>query len=153
MRLFSIVVSMAAALFLAACATPPPAPKPKPEPTTQAWYGETIDQLAALNREAENFFRTGKLEQSAGKIANAQPLAGRLLSVPRPTLAAMEAASDFDDLYGRMLLANRHDGWARLQFQKNLIRWKNWKPATENTARRRKQAEAAIAECDRRLEK
>lgn len=73
----------------------------------------------------------------------------RLLAVPRPTLAAMEAASDLDDLYGRMLLANRHYGWARLLFQKNLARWKNWNPQTEESGRRRKLAESRMAECDR----
>jgi hypothetical protein len=76
----------------------------------------------------------------------------RLLSVQRPTLDAAEAASDLDDLYGRMLLANRHYGWARLQFQKNVARWKHWMPQTKETARRLKQAESAIAECDRRLD-
>jgi hypothetical protein len=51
-----------------------------------------------------------------------------------------------------MLLANRHYGWARLQFQKNVARWKHWMPQTKETARRLKQAESAIAECDRRLD-
>ena len=73
----------------------------------------------------------------------------RLLSVPRPTLAAVEAASGLDDLYGRMLLSNRHYGWARLLFQKNLARWTNWQPQTAETVRRRKLAESQIAECDR----
>jgi hypothetical protein len=63
----------------------------------------------------------------------------------------MEAASDLDDLYGRMLLANRHYGWARMFFQKNAARWRTWTPATEDTERRRKVAEARIAECDRRM--
>ena len=76
----------------------------------------------------------------------------RLLSVPRPTLEATEAASDLDDLYGRMLLANRHYGWARLQFQKNLARWRHWQPETSETVRRLEKAKAAIAECDRHLE-
>jgi hypothetical protein len=48
-----------------------------------------------------------------------------------------------------MLLANRHYGWARMFFQKNAARWKTWTPATDDTERRRKAAEAGIAECDR----
>ena len=75
----------------------------------------------------------------------------RLLAVPNPTLEAAVAASDLDDLYGRMLLSNRHYGWARLQFQKNLSRWKHWQPQTPETARLRQQAESAIAECDRHI--
>ena len=104
-----------------------------------------------MNAEAEALFRRGRQNESAALITQGQSLANRLLSAPRPTLAAMEAASDLDDLYGRMLLSNRNDGWARLQFQKNLVRWRAWKPQTEDTVRRRKQAESRIAECDRRL--
>jgi len=77
----------------------------------------------------------------------------RVLSVSQPTIAAMEVSSDLDDLYGRMLLANRHYGWARLLFQKNLARWKNWTPQTPETARRMKLAQSRIAECDSRLAK
>jgi hypothetical protein len=65
----------------------------------------------------------------------------------------MEAASDLDDLYGRMLLSNRHYEWAQFQFQKNLARWKYWKPQTPDTARRMEAAETAIAECDRGMMK
>ena len=36
-------------------------------------------------------------------------------------------------------------------FQKNLVRWKYWKPQTPDTAGRLKQAQDAIAECDRRI--
>jgi hypothetical protein len=61
----------------------------------------------------------------------------------------MEAASDLDDLYGRMLLSNQHYVWAQTLFQKNLARWKYWQPQTPETARRMKQAEDAIAECER----
>lgn len=105
-----------------------------------------------MNREANRLFQGGQSDQAAALIEKGEPLMKRLLSVSRPTLAATEAASDLDDLYGRMLLSNRHYGWARLQFQKNLARWKNWKPQTEETARRLKQAESAIAECDRHID-
>jgi hypothetical protein len=75
----------------------------------------------------------------------------RLLDVRQPTLGAAEAASDLDDLYGRMLLSNRHYEWAEFLFQKNRSRWKNWNPQTPETARRQKQAEAGIEECDRHI--
>jgi hypothetical protein len=61
------------------------------------------------------------------------------------------AVSDLDRLYGRMLLANRNVGWARLTFQKNLARWRNWRPETADSARRLQQAKDDIAECDKRL--
>jgi len=115
----------------------------------ESWYEEAVQQLIQLNREAEALLRGGKTEQTAALITKGQPLMTRLLSVQRPTLAAVEASSDLDELYGRMLLSNRHYGWARLLFQKNLARWTNWRPQTAETARRREIAKGHIAECDR----
>ena len=46
----------------------------------------------------------------------------------RPPLEAMEAAADNENLYAGMLLANKNFGWARLSYQKNVSRWKNWRP-------------------------
>jgi hypothetical protein len=63
----------------------------------------------------------------------------------------MQAVSDLDDLYARMLLSNRHYEWARMLFQKNLARWQSWQPQTDDTARRLQAAQAGIAECDRRV--
>jgi len=142
-----------AALF-SGCA-PQPAPSTRgalpSDPATENWYGEAATQLASLSREAEHLFREGKSDEAAAVITKAQPLMNRVLGVPRPTLSVMEAASDLDDLYGRMLLANRNYGWARFLFQKNLASWKRWKPETEETKRRWKLAKSEIAECDRHL--
>ena len=140
------------AVLLAACApAPAPAPKPPSDPTAEDWYGPTTAQLAAMNREAEALLRDGKSDRAAAIITRGQPLVSRLLAAPRPTLAAMEAASDLDRLYAGMLLGNRNYGWARLAFQKNVSRWKNWRPQTAETARRLKLAQDGIAECDRRM--
>jgi hypothetical protein len=119
--------------------------------TADVWYGSTVTQLAGIDRSAEDLFRRGRADEAAALIQQGQPLMNRLLSVPRPTLAATEAASDLDELYGRMLLANRHYGWARLLFQKNLSRWTNWRPASPETERRFREASDEIAECDRHL--
>ena len=105
-----------------------------------------------MNREANTAFAAGKSDQAAKLIEQGQPLVTRLLAVPNPTLEAAVAASDQDDLYGRMLLSNRHYGWARLLFQKNLSRWKHWQPQTADTERRFKEAQALIDECDRHIE-
>ena len=102
-----------------------------------------------MNQQAQALLKAGKSDDAAGVISMAEPLENRLLAAPHPTLGAMEAAADRDDLYGRMLLANHNYGWARMTFQKNVIRWKNWKPQTGETARRLKLAQAATAECDR----
>jgi hypothetical protein len=142
------LLAILAAALLSGCA---PAPAPPRDATKEAWYGKTAQQLAAMNREAESFFESGKSDQAAAMIEKGQPLMARLLAVPRPTLEATEAASDLDHLYGRMLLANRHYGWARLLFQKNLARWRHWQPRTPESARRFQQAESAIAECDRHI--
>jgi hypothetical protein len=138
------------ALTLLACGpAPPPHTGSHQEETQAPWYKETVDQLAAQNRETKDLLKRGKADAAAALIQKGEPMASRLLAVPKPTLAAMESASDLDDLYGRMLLSNRNYGWARLFFQKNLARWKNWTPQTPETAARLKEAQAAIAECDR----
>lgn len=140
------------AILLAACApAPAPAPKSPADPAAEDWYGPVTAQLAAMNRQAETLLRDGKSDRAAATITQAQPLAARLLAASRPTLAAMEAASDLDQLYAGMLLGNRNYGWARLAFQKNVSRWKNWKPPTPESARRLKLAHDGIAECDRRM--
>jgi hypothetical protein len=110
-----------------------------------------VDQVNDLNRDANSSFADGKSDKAAALIAKAQPLVSRLLNVPHPSLGAAEAASDLDDLYGRMLLSNRHYAWAITLFEKNRARWKNWSPQTPETARRLKQAETEIAECDRHM--
>ena len=136
-------------VILTACESAPP-PPPR-DVTKEVWYGEAVDELTALNREAESAFAAGKPDKAAALIQKGQPLMARVLTVTQPTLQATMAASDLDQLYGRMLLSNRHYGWARLQFQKNLARWKHWQPRTPESARRQQQAEDAIAECDRHL--
>jgi hypothetical protein len=143
------ILPAAAIVLLSGCGSAP-APGERDE-IKQSWYGQTVVQLAAINRQAESSFQNGQPDQAAALIQKGEPLQSRLLSVNRPTLEAMEAVSDLDDLYGRMLLSNHHYGWARLFFQKNVARWKHWNPQTEETARRLKDADAEIAECDKHL--
>lgn len=149
MRLPVIIV----AAVLAGCAPPPPAVKPAPatDAAGEPWYGGEVQRLAEMNRQAKDLLERGQPDRAAAIITAAEPLENRLLSAARPTPAAMEAASDRDDLYGHMLLANHNYGWARMTFQKNVVRWKNWQPPTPESARRLKLAEAAVAECDRRM--
>jgi hypothetical protein len=142
------VLTILAAALLTACER---VPAPRPDATKAAWYSETVQQLVGMNQEAKSSFESGESDHAAALIKKGEPLMSRLLSVPQPTLEATEAASDLDDLYGRMLLANRHYGWARLLFQKNLARWRHWRPPTPESERRLRQAESAIEECDRHL--
>jgi len=146
-RLFLILI-----LALSAC-TPAPQPvvRPKPDPAKEAWYGETTAQLAGMARDAKAALQHRRTEAAAEIITRGQPLIHKLLAAPRPTLAAMQAVSDLDQLYGEMLLANRHYVWARMLFQKNLTRWTNWTPRTADTMRRLKEAHLAVAECDRHV--
>jgi hypothetical protein len=145
-------IAAAALLLLAGCAAPPPrSEQPKVDPTKEAGYADAVEQLAAMSREAEDLLKRGRSQDAAAVITNGLPLQTRLLAAPQPTLGAMEAVSDLDELYARMLLSDHQDGWARMLFQKDLARWKNWKPQTGDTMRRLRQAEAGIAERDRRL--
>lgn len=139
------------ALLLSACAPAPPPPTVHKDETLEPWYHQAVQDLAAQNQKAATLWKSGKEDDAAALIQSGEPIASRLLSVTNPTLAAMQDASDLDDLYGQMLLSNKNYGWARLFFQKNLARWKNWKPQTPDTAARLKAAQDNIAECDRRM--
>jgi hypothetical protein len=104
-------IAVASLLLLAACAASPQAGQAKADPTTEALYTSTVAQLTAMNRQAEGFFKEKNSEAAAALVTRGQPLQARLLAAPRPTLAAMEAISDLDDLYARMLLATNREGW------------------------------------------
>lgn len=140
-------------LALAACSSPQPAaPKPAPDPTQEAWYAKSLRQLIESNRGAREALKQGKGETASALVTQGQGLSHELLAVRNPTLAAMEAASDNDQIYAEMMLASRHYGWARLIFQKNVVRWKNWKPQTPDTARRLKEAQDGVAAADKGME-
>lgn len=143
-----IGLTIFAVSVLGGCST---RPAPQGDVTREPWYGQTVQQLAAINQQAQEFFKHGKPDEAAALIQKGQPLEDRLVAVPRPTLEALEAASDLDDLYGRMLLSNRHYGWARMFFQKNLARWKHWTPPIPEAEARYQQATEAIEECDRHI--
>jgi hypothetical protein len=121
------------------------------DPTAESWYGQETERLTQKDRAAEQLFQSGRTQEAAAIINSALSLQTRLLAAPRPTLAAMEAIADLDQVYGRMLVFNGYFGEARLLFQKNVTRWKTWKPRTPDTERRLEQANAAIAECDRHM--
>lgn len=140
------------AALLAACGPSAPAAKAPPvDPTTEAWYGEGTTRLANLDRAAEQNFQAGRSQEAAAIVSSAQSLQARLLAAPRPTLQAMEAIADLDRIYGRMLVSNGYFGEARLLFQKNVTRWKTWKPQTPETERRFAEANADIAVCDQHM--
>jgi hypothetical protein len=145
-------VLVVAAILLTACApaSPPVAATPKDE-TQEPWYSETEKKLAVQNREAEQLWKKGDEDGAAKLIQDGETLSTKLLAVRNPTLAAMQDASDLDDMYGRMLLANHNYGWARLFFQKNAARWRVWLPQTADTAARLERAKSGIEECDRKI--
>jgi Mg-chelatase subunit ChlI len=147
----AISVTIATAI-LAGCSTvPPPSRTLTVDATAEPWYGKAVEQLQAMNQKTRDLLAQRKADEAASVITSAEAWAGRVVSVPHPTLAAMEAASDLDELYGRMLLDNRNYGWARMMFQKNLARWRTWKPQTGETLQYLQAAETEIAECDRRM--
>ena len=149
----ALVIGLAALAIGCGPGTPVAQEQPGPavDETARPWYSQAADELAAFNRQAGQLVDAGKFDQAAALIGETQPLADRLLSVPRPSLAGMQAAADHDDLYGRVLLHSGRVGWARMTFQKNLVRWRNWKPQTPETEARTKAAAASVAECDRRM--
>jgi hypothetical protein len=144
--------AIAILLLFAGCGEPPrKSAAPAPDPTLDPAYAESVAELAKCVSQARAFLASGNNDAAAAAITSGQPIAARVLAAPHPTLAAMESASDLDDLYGRMLLSNKNYGWARMTFQKNRSRWQHWQPQTEDTVKRKKQAEAGIAACDQGL--
>ncbi len=140
------------ALLLTGCAKPPAtAAASAHDPTTDPWYNTATEELTNLSRGASDAYARGNADKASALIEQGEPVASRLLAVPKPTLQAVQAASDLDELYGKMLFKNRHYGWARLQFQKNLARWKHWQPQTADTAARLHAAQVAIDDCDKKL--
>lgn len=138
-------------LWLAGCGSPPPTATVKVDPTTEPWYPETTNRLTTMVRTAEQLFQNGRMQEAAAIVTSGQSLQTRLLTAPHLTLPAMEAVADLDHLYGQMLMTNGYYGSARLLFQKNVTRWRTWKPQTSETEDRLKKANAAIAECDRHM--
>ena len=139
--------------LLTACSQGPAEAPIKANPVEGAWYGEVLGQVKDLRAKAAKLVQEGKKDEAAAALKSAGPLVQRLLTVPSPTLEAALAASDIDQLYAQMLAGNRHYGWARMVFQKDAARWRNWTPQTEESLRRRKMAEAGMAECDRAIAK
>jgi hypothetical protein len=140
-----------AALLLGGCAPSAPVETPKTDPASEPWYAQIVQRLTDMDRTGEQLFQSGRSQEAAAIVTSGQALENRLLTAPRPTLEAMEAVSDLDHLYGQMLMSNGYYGSARLLFQKNVTRWKTWKPQTPETEGRLKQANSAIAECDRHM--
>src|SRR5438045_2107570 len=94
-------------VFLAALCIIPCGPAPHDPPhaervSTTPWYNESLEQLIQLNQEAQTLLRQGKTDQTAALITKGQTLMTRLLSVQQPTLPAVQASSDLDEMYGRM---------------------------------------------------
>ena len=150
-RAFPMLLFAAAVLAGCGPSAPATAQAPKVDPTTEGWYAQSTERLTNMDRAAEKLFEAGRSGEAAAIVTSAQSLQTRLLAAPRPTLAAMEAIADLDRIYGRMLVSNGYFGSARLLFQKNVTRWKTWKPQTSETERRLQDANSDIAECDRHM--
>jgi hypothetical protein len=119
------------------------------DPARQPEYLAKLERLREMNEQAREHYREGRRDEAATLVTEGQPLSKDLLAISRPTLAAMEAASDLDQLYGDLLLENRHYLYARQLYQRNVGRWKHWQPQTDDTRRRLQEAQDAIARCDR----
>ena len=55
-----------------------------PDPAKEAWYVQSAAQVAVMNRQAESFFQSGKQDEAAALIEQAQPMLKRLLTAAKP---------------------------------------------------------------------
>ena len=138
-------------VLLTACSDPKTAGVPKADVTTEAWYARTVTRVEEGNRQAEEALRRGDRDGAGKLIVESEKAGQRLLEAPHPTLAATQAVSDTDNLHARMLLANKHYGWARLILQKDAARWQHWTPPSEESERRLAAAQKAMAEVDGKM--
>jgi hypothetical protein len=97
------IALVAAVSFLTACASPP-GETAKADPTKEAGYDQTLQQLIALNREAEKDFISGKKEEAGKLVVDGEALASRLLVVPEPTVAGAGAGARVYDILGRKMV-------------------------------------------------
>lgn len=144
-----LMTALSLAMFTG-CA-PTPRETPKVDPTAEAWYAPMVERLTNMDRAAEQLVENNRLQEAAAIVTSGQALQTRLLSAPRPTLEAMQAIADLDQVYGYMLIHNGYFGEARMLFQKNVTRWKTWKPQSPDTKNRLKRANDGIAECDKHM--
>jgi len=144
-RLLGIAVFLA--ILSGCCGGEPPAAAPPPDETKEPWYSETVARVTDATKQATDAFEHGKPDDASSLILQAEPQANQLLTVLHPTLEATIAAADLDALYARMLFSNRHYEWAQFLYQKNVARWKYWKPQTPDSERRLAEAEAQVQEC------
>ena len=153
MAQFLRVLFLPALFLLAACGAPAPQKKAPVEPSKESWYQPAIEELRSVNAAIARFADAGEYDKAARAIIHGQELEAKLLSSSHPPLEAAIAVSDLEDIYGRMMLAQKKYGWARLVFQKNLARWKYWRPITDDSQARMERARQQIIECDRGIEK
>jgi len=146
-------LALALLVFALSACTPRDTPVlvPPADPMQKESYRDALAQLRNWNAEAAAHWQKGEKDLAAAALKQAQPLAKELLDARRPPREAFEAVSDFDQLYAAVLLANGHTVWARQIYMTNAVRWRNWKPETEDTRRRRDEAERGVAEADRKL--
>lgn len=148
------VLAVAAILLFGLCACTPsdvPDLAPPADPMQKASYREALDQLRHWNAEALAHWQKGETALAAAALKQAQPLSKELLDARRPPREVYEAVSDFDQLYATVLLSKGHTVWARQIFMTNAARWRNWKPETEDTRRRRREAEQGASEADKKM--
>jgi hypothetical protein len=123
---------VAARDVMVSCAAPPPPPAQKAavDPGDGEWYAPAITELAGLNRESGVAIAGAASPTMRRENHEGAGVVGAAAVGCAPPLEAMEAAADNENLYAGMLLANKNFGWARLSYQKNVSRWKNWRPQT-----------------------
>jgi hypothetical protein len=151
MNCASFIPLIAAALLAGCGPSSPSAQAPTADPATDSGYVQSTARLTEMDRAAEKLFQAGRTQEAAAIVTRGEALQTRLLAAPRPTLEAMEAVADLDRIYAKLLISNGYFGESRLLFQKNITRWKTWKPQTAETERRLKEANSDIAECDRHM--
>lgn len=142
----------ALALLLAACGSPARAPQAAAPKIDRAAQRARLAELENANRAARELFDKGDRAAAGEIVGRTEAMAIALIGGdPSPSIEIMRAVSDHDELYGRLLMANRHWGHARHILAKIENRWRLWQPQDDESRKRRSGAITLMRECEQHM--
>lgn len=142
----------ALALLLASCGSPARPPQAAAPKIDRAAQRARLAELENANRAARELFDKGDRTAAGDIVGRTDAMAIALIGGdPSPSIEILRAVSDHDELYGRLLMANRHWGHARHILAKIENRWRLWQPQDDESRQRRAGALALMLECEKRM--
>lgn len=152
MERIQLLQALCALALLASCGGDRPPAKPAAPALDRVRQRAQLAELESANRAAWDHYRQGNRTAAGDIVGRTDALSiGLMGGDPRPSIEIMRAVSDHDELYGRLLMANRHWGHARHILAKIENRWRLWQPQDDESRKRRADALVLMRECEQRM--